>query len=420
MEERVFADEFRKGFWQEEDFLAFLERREENSEWGKVKSNEIRFYPIEDGHQISAMLEEKLRETGKANVFEDTLEHTRLILKVKEDLYPVRSCAIKTILERARISGNALNKVQKAELAQILNYCMGVAGGDALLRFCEDKISAVHGGDASDYAVLETPELFRRTVEYLQDNFSGYTFAGASYDHSIATAVWSLENQDSLLQEYRESLQKHGLPNQEIQLGLRLTTSDTGQSGANLYPMIFFGSEARNIPLGSALKLQHKNKADLAKFDEQLNLLYAQYSKALGNMQSLMDVYVLYPINAMLGVMKRVGVPKRYAMEVSEDFRIQNGNAPCSVYEVYLQIAEVIYLMQCEGIDGSKIVQMEENIARAVHLRWKDYDIAGEYHWYSGKIHGIKSELYSRCACQYRRHAGRNVAAIPQKWNRRQ
>ena len=37
MEERVFADEFRKGFWQEEDFLAFLERREENSEWGKVK-----------------------------------------------------------------------------------------------------------------------------------------------------------------------------------------------------------------------------------------------------------------------------------------------------------------------------------------------------------------------------------------------
>ena len=74
------------------------------------------------------MLEEKLRETGKANVFEDTLEHTRLILKVKEDLYPFRSCAIKTILERARISVNALNKVQKAELAQILNYCKGVAG----------------------------------------------------------------------------------------------------------------------------------------------------------------------------------------------------------------------------------------------------------------------------------------------------
>lgn len=381
MNERVFEDEFRKGFFREEDFLIFLEQREENSDWEKVKSNEIRFYPIADGQRIASVLEDKLTEMGKALVFRDTMEHTRLILKVKDELYPVRSCAIKTILERARVSGNALNKVQKTELAQILNYCMKVASGDALLRFCEDKISAVHGGDEADYAVLETPELFRRTVEYLQENFSGYTFVGASYDHSIVTAVWALENEERLLKEYKESLQAHGLPNTEIQLGLRLTTSDTGQSGANLYPMVFFGSEARNIPLGSPLKLHHKNKADLAKFDEQLNLLYAQYGKALGNMQSLMDVYVLHPINAMLGVMKRIGVPKRYATEVSEDFRLRRGNGACSVYEVYLQISEVIFLMQSEGLDGSKIVQMEENVARAVHLRWKDYDIAGEYHW---------------------------------------
>lgn len=381
MNERVFADEFSKGFLHEKDFLAFLNAREENSDWEKVKSSELRFYPIADGQYYASVLEDRLKGMGKENVFLDTLEHTRLILKVEDELYPVRSCAIKTILERARVSGNALNKVQKTELAQILNYCMEVASGDALLRFCEDKVSAVHGGDASDYAVLETPELFRRTVEYLQENFSGYTFAGASYDHSIVTAVWALDHEYGLLKEYKASLQAHGLPDDEIQLGLRLTTSDTGQSGANLYPMIFFGSEARNIPLGSALKLQHKNKADLAKFDEQLNLLYAQYGKALGSMQSLMDMYVLHPVNAMLGVMKRIGVPKRYAMEVADDFRFRNGDHACSVYEVYLHIAEVIYLMQCEGIDGSRLVQMEENIARAVHLRWKDYDIAGEYHW---------------------------------------
>ena len=381
MSERVFADEFHKGFFREGDFLAFIEEREENSDWEKVKSSELRFYPIADGHRASSMLEEKLREKGKECVFKDTMEHTRLILKVRDELYPIRSCAIKTILERARVSGNALNKVQKTELAQILNYCMKVAGGDALLRFCEDKISAVHGGDASDYAVLKTPELFRRTVEYLQDNFSGYTFAGASYDHSIVTAVWSLDNEEALLKEYKEGLQTHGLPCDEIQLGLRLTTSDTGQSGANLYPMIFFGSELRNIPLGSPLKLHHKNKADLARFDEQLNLLYAQYSKALGNMQSMMDVYVLHPINAMLGVMKRIGIPKKYATLIAEDYRLKRGDTACSAYEAYLQISEVIYLMQCDGAEGSKIVMMEENIARAVHLRWKDYDFAGEYHW---------------------------------------
>lgn len=35
MEERVFADEFRKGFWQEEDFLAFLERQRRKFRMGK-------------------------------------------------------------------------------------------------------------------------------------------------------------------------------------------------------------------------------------------------------------------------------------------------------------------------------------------------------------------------------------------------
>ena len=83
MSERVFADEFYKGFFREGDFLAFIEEREENSDWEKVKSSELRFYPIADGHRASSMLEEKLREKGKECVFKDTMEHTRLILKVR-------------------------------------------------------------------------------------------------------------------------------------------------------------------------------------------------------------------------------------------------------------------------------------------------------------------------------------------------
>lgn len=90
MNERVFADEFRKGFLQEEDFLAFLEQREENSDWEKVKSNELRFYPIADGQHFASVLEDELKEKGKEPVFRDTLEHTRLILKVKEEPAAVR------------------------------------------------------------------------------------------------------------------------------------------------------------------------------------------------------------------------------------------------------------------------------------------------------------------------------------------
>jgi len=41
----------------------------------------------------------------------------------------------------------------------------------------------------------------------------------------------------------------------------------------------------------------------------------------------------------------------------------------------------VIFMLQCDGASGSKIAQMEENVARAFTVRWKDYDIPGEAKW---------------------------------------
>lgn len=380
MNERVFADDFRKSFLEENEFLDFLRSRETNAWWKKVKSSDVQFYALEDDYLMSHSLMRKLGTSGREEVFRDTMENTRLYMKVNEERYLVRSCAVKTILERAKVSGNALNKVEKAVFAQILNHCMDVATGNALMRFCEDKISAIHGGDASDYSILEMPELFRMTVEYLQDTFTGYSFLGASYDHSIVTGIWSVDD-DAMLDVYKKCMAENGMPNSYLQMGLRLTSSDTGLSGANLYPMMFVGKEMKSIPLGSPLKLEHKNKADLAKFADQLNLLYSQYNKALGGLKRLMQVYLNHPVNAMLGVMKKLGVSKKYAYLIAEDFKVRTGDLPCTVYEAYLAIAELIHILQCEGVAGSKIVQMEETIARAIAIRWKDYDIAGEFKW---------------------------------------
>ena len=184
-----------------------------------------------------------------------------------------------------------------------------------------------------------------------------------------------------MLQEYRKLLEKHHLPTDGLKAGLRLTTSDVGYSGANLYPLLFVGSGAKILPLGSPLKLEHKNGASLEKFDSQLNLLYAQYGKALSNLEKMMSLILLHPVNAMLGVMKRIGIPKKIAMEVAENFQQQYGETCCSAYEVYLGITEAEHILMRDEPEGAKIVKMEENIARAVHIRWKDYDLAGEMKW---------------------------------------
>ena len=43
MNEKVFMDQYQKSFLDEEEFIVFLQEREENSAWQREKSSEIRF-----------------------------------------------------------------------------------------------------------------------------------------------------------------------------------------------------------------------------------------------------------------------------------------------------------------------------------------------------------------------------------------
>ena len=177
-EARVYEDGFSKSFCGEEDFLNFLKSRKDNTFWRNRSANSLSLEALVKDTEKTDELVNQYRRIGKEEVLEDTLEGTQLMLRVDEESIPVRSCAIKTILERAKISGSALSKVEREVFAKILNQCLKVADGQALLKVADDKISAVHGGDKSDYAILELYELFTKTSEYLSTNFSDVKYAG--------------------------------------------------------------------------------------------------------------------------------------------------------------------------------------------------------------------------------------------------
>lgn len=152
-ESKVFTDNFSRSFTEPGDFFQFLSDRKARSKWMTAPSRELQFEPVERGSTLGNLYMQIYDHNGAAEILEDTMENTSLLLKVDGKDYPVRSCAIKTVLERARISGHALNKVSKTVFAEILNYCMGVASGDSLIKIADEKVSAVHGGDPKDYPI---------------------------------------------------------------------------------------------------------------------------------------------------------------------------------------------------------------------------------------------------------------------------
>lgn len=293
-ENKIYADDYSQTFTEPEQFLSFLEERKEHSQWMTAPSSSLTFQSVEKDSHLGNLYMKLYQHDGRAEILADTMENTSIFLSVNGREYPVRSCALKTILERARISGHALNKVSTSVFTQILNYCMEVAKGDSLIKVADEKISAVHGGDPKDYAILEMLPLFQKVKDYLDEEYPGCKFITASFDHSLALAIWSLDGQSNqLLDTYRQELQIKGLNGNQVMLpGLRFMTSDVGVSGANLYPILLVGHARRIVPLGYPIKTEHKNGVDLDYFEEQLGLLYARFKEAIEKQMKLLQIEV--------------------------------------------------------------------------------------------------------------------------------
>ena len=378
-ETKVYSDGYFQSFAGEGDFLGFLKNREDQTTWKTESSSALRIEAlVKDTAKTDAIVDD-YRSKGKEDVIEDTFDGTQLVLHTGKECIPVRSCAIKTILERAKISGNALSKVDRGVFAKILNHCLKVADGKALLKVSDEKVSAVHGGDKSDYSVLEMYELFTKTSDYLKVNFKDVTYAGGFFDHSLSTAIWSLDGNPELIDAYKNLLSMHTVKCFDLKASVRLTTSDVGISGANLYPSLIV--DGRNIPLGSPLKLEHKNGATMKDFEKKLEMLYSQYDLAIGKLEKLLAITIKNPLNTMIGVMSKIGIPKKYGVPALEKFNAIHGDGFCRAHDIYYGIAEVVFLMQCAGESGVKVTQMEETVSRALNIKWHEYDLPGEIKW---------------------------------------
>jgi len=379
-EARVFEDGYRGIFREQDDFLACLKRIGENSFWKRRKAKNLRLVAITEGSQMAEEMKERYINDGlDEDIITDTIVNTGLLLKDKNEYYPVRGCAIKSILDRTGIQGNGLRRVEKNVYARILNDLLKVANGEALIRFSEGKVSAVLSGDCNDYSVLDVEQIFLHSVDYLTSNFKGCNYLGGFYEHNMVSALWELSGEDELLEAYKEELRLHGKSIDEMKPMVRITTSDTGAGGANIFPMLVSGKENTTINLGEPLRLEHRYGNDITEFDQQLKQLYGKYQLATGNLIKLLKIDIMHPVSCMRGVMEKLKIPKKYQAEAIELFKAQQGENPCTAHDIYYGISEILYMLTCEGEEGSRITRMEEVIARALALNWTEFDIPETY-----------------------------------------
>lgn len=84
--QRTYADTFTSRFTEEKAFLDFLREREDRGEWTKRHTRDLRILPLETENApetLPGYTQDDLRE-----ILADTMENTRLLLRVRISLYP--------------------------------------------------------------------------------------------------------------------------------------------------------------------------------------------------------------------------------------------------------------------------------------------------------------------------------------------
>jgi len=125
------------------------------------------------------------------------------------------------------------------------------------------------------------------------------------------------------------------------------------------------------------LSVEHRGQAKIEDFAKDLDGMFAQFGDAVAKLENLANTYLQYPVNAMTAVCKKLSMPKKAALEAIAMFEGSLGSEAVTAHDVFMALQEINFILRTsENMSDGKLLTVEENLARALTLRWKDYDLA--------------------------------------------
>ena len=374
-------DSYSTQFTQFPAMLAYHEETRKASLWERTEVNRLRVAALD---KASPLYEDpsSFDSAVSQEAIVDTAENLGLAIQVGERYFPLRDTAYKSLLDRAKINGTALPKLARAKLAEVLNSCLELHKDSALLLIRDEKVSAAHSGDGRDYSILEIDQLLDGLQKKMDERFPGNSFESGYSDHSITSASWILPGQkEDLLSTYEKLLEAEGKKTLAAKLmpGIRFSTSDTGVASAKVSALLM--GLQYPIHIGGMVAIEHRRQSKVPDFVDSLDLLFAQFGDSVAKLSGLLTIHLDNPVNAMTAVCKKLAMPKKAAIEAIAMFETANGNASASAHDVFMAMQEILFNLKVSGAPESKLLSLQENMARALTLRWSDYDLAKQVSW---------------------------------------
>lgn len=375
------CDSYHTQFSAFPDMLSYHEKIRTDSRWERTEVKNLEVAALD---KASPLFNDttSFDSSVSRDAIEDTAENLELAIKVKDKFFPLRDTAYKSLLDRAKVGGSALPKLPREKLAELINSCLALHKDSALLLVRDEKVSAAHSGDTRDYSVLEIDQLLDGLQSKMDERFPGNQFSGGYVDHSITSASWTLPDQKTeLLDTYTKLLAAEGKTAMAAKLmpGIRFSTSDTGVASAKVSALLV--GLQYPIHIGGMISVEHRRQSKVPDFVESLDMLFAQFGDSVARLSGLLSIHLDHPVNAMTAICKRLALPKKAAMEAIDMFEMAIGEDSATAHDVFVAMQEIPFILKTQGTPESKLLALQENMARALTLKWRDYDYAREVKW---------------------------------------
>lgn len=375
------CDSYHTQFSAFPDMLSYHEKIRTDSRWERTEVKNLEVAALD---KASPLFNDttSFDSSVSRDAIEDTAENLKLAIKVKDKFFPLRDTAYKSPLDRAKVGGSALPKLPREKLAELINSCLALHKDSALLLVRDEKVSAAHSGDTRDYSVLEIDQLLDGLQSKMDERFPGNQFSGGYVDHSITSASWTLPDQKTeLLDTYTKLLAAEGKTAMAAKLmpGIRFSTSDTGVASAKVSALLV--GLQYPIHIGGMISVEHRRQSKVPDFVESLDMLFAQFGDSVARLSGLLSIHLDHPVNAMTAICKRLALPKKAAMEAIDMFEMAIGEDSATAHDVFVAMQEIPFILKTQGTPESKLLALQENMARALTLKWRDYDYAREVKW---------------------------------------
>lgn len=373
-------DAYAEEFTDLTSFRAGIDDLEQNSEWMEgIRSSTIRTTGIM-GIEAGVVAQDHGLPPA---LVADTATSTSLLASVGGELYCVRDTAIVTLEDTAKISGLALSRVSPDNLATILNLSLEVAKGRTMVLNRFGKASAFL---SNNYCKMPQPDLMESVVGSLENQFGGIAFQSGYIDHAFTKCTFALEEmQEELTAPYIAALVKSDKAPAAMMPCVEFRTSDTGCCAATLQPY-FKQKGTTPIVLCEPIKVHHKHSTGggaegIELFEERSRELFSLFKKSAEKVAEMDSVMVNHPRNALICICKRLNLPRKYGGMVEETLNRELGENPCSWYDLYLYISEILILAKQDGKTEQEMWRLSEAVARTVTLNIHAFDLAGSYAW---------------------------------------